>query len=114
MARSNLADTYLAPDKPYEWFSREFRATMETHISMLLRIGQTTLTVSESEGYHHRGDFYSLLTSRLIPAKYHWVILRMHKLNSPCDYDGKSFDLTIPNEDLVESIWDLYRTTSSI
>lgn len=111
MARQNLAGLYLASDLPAEWNSREFRAVIESNLYNLKTLNVSRFAIVDSEAYHYRGDFYSLLVKYNQPAKYHWIILRMHNLYSPVDFDGKAIDLTIPDEDYIQNIWDIYRTT---
>lgn len=114
MARDDLGMLFLNPDMPKEWYGSEFHGVIETHLAALRTNGSTIHTVSDSEGYHYRGDMYSLLTSRNILSKYHWIVLRVNKLYSPVDYDGKGFDLIVPNEESINMIWDLYRTSASV
>ena len=114
MARASLAEQFLGPDMPHEWYGRDFRNVIETQLGNLRTRGATVHAISESEGYHHRGDIYSLLTSRNVISKYHWIVMRVNKFYSPLAYDGSAFDLLIPNEDLINNIWDLYRTSASV
>lgn len=114
MAREDLASQFLLQDMPKEWWGRDFRNIIETHLPTLRVQGSTIHTITDSEGYHHTGDLYSLLTARNVISKYHWIVMRVNKFYSTLEYDGKAFDLIIPNEDAINMIWDLYRTTANV
>lgn len=93
------------------WYSNEFKSVIEDHLVRLRTRNSVSYPISTDEGYNHIGDFYSLLTSRNVISKYHWIILRVNNFTSPYKFMGESFDLIIPDEEFIESIYDNYRSS---
>lgn len=93
------------------WFNNEFKSIIEDHLVRLRTNNSVSYPISTDEGYNHVGDFYSLLTSRNQPAKFHWIIMRVNKFTCPYKYMGEAFDLIIPDEDLIENLYDSYRSS---
>lgn len=110
MALPSLTESML-DTVPALWYSSDFKSVIEDHLVRLRTRSSVSYPISIDEGRQHVGDFYSLLTSRNIVSKYHWIILRVNNLTTPYKYSGESFDLIIPDQDFIETIYDNYRSS---
>ena len=96
---------------PAAFYSDDFRVTLHSHIPKLKSSTETTtLNVEPLEGYKYVGDFYGLLQYKNIPMHYHWLIMMMNGMISPCDYDGETLTFILPNFMEVERIYTTYRS----
>lgn len=110
MALASLTEI-MSDTVPALWYSSDFRSVIEDHLVRLRTRNSVSYPISTDEGRQHVGDFYSLLTSRNLVSKYHWIILRVNKHTCPYKYSGESFDLIIPDQDFIETIYDNYRSS---
>lgn len=110
MASPSLTE-YMSDPVPAIWYSNDFKAVIEDHLIRLRERNSVTYPISTDEGFPHKGDLYSLFTTRNIASKYHWIIMRLNGYTCPYHYKGEAFDLVIPDEDFIESIYDSYRNS---
>lgn len=111
MQRTSLAAS-LASNEPNEWNSADFRSVIEYHLPYLRNTALAPIPISADVGYHSRGDFYQLLINKGVTERLHWIILRMNGFVNPLHYDGVAMDILIPNEEAIDYVWNMYRTTS--
>lgn len=110
MASPSLTE-FMNDTVPEIWYSPDFKSVVEDHLIRLRERKSTAFPISIDEGFPHKGDLYSLFTTRNIPSKYHWIIMRINGFTSPYHYNGEAFDLIIPDDDFIDSIYDSYRTS---
>lgn len=100
-----------APCGPAEFYTDSFRVTLHSHIPQLKASKNvTTLQVEPLEGYKYVGDFYGLLQFKDVPMQYHWLVMMMNGMISPCDYDGEKLIFILPNYKEVDRIFTTYKS----
>lgn len=68
------------------WFDPTFKSVLEDHMSYLRNHPNTQVKLLEPNlVIKYRFDLYSLLNECNIEPKYHWLLMRMNKINSPID-----------------------------
>jgi len=94
-------------------YSLEFRSVLEDHMTYLRSHQDTTLlTLEPNEAAKWRSDLFGILTTKQVPAKYHWVIMRANSMLSPTDFNEETTTLIIPSYSEVDKIQRIHQTRS--
>lgn len=111
MALSLFSKITLATEDNGRNFSQSWMRTLETLLPLMRsRSDSNFLQVSPSEAIKYQGDFYGLLQSKNISARYFWVILRFNDMTSPVEYDGVRTLFDLPSYGYVDEQMRLYQT----
>ena len=103
----------MVDEGPALFYNPSFRATLETHLSLLREHKDTDfLTIESYPAHKYEYDFYGLLSFYKVEPKYHWLILRMNEMTSPPEYTSDITAILIPSNAVVGSIVQAYRTSN--
>lgn len=97
------------------YYDEEFRALIEAHLPYIRNDSRThEIVVDLAKTAVYRGDFYGFLTQVGISPEFHWVIMRLNRMNTPMQFDSSITTLLIPDESQIRMIEMQYRTTGYI
>lgn len=71
-----------------EYYSEEFRATLEKHIPYLMNGRVSTLHIESRLDVRFRNDFDGLLQSLGVPAEHWWICKRLNGFHRSDEYKG--------------------------
>lgn len=93
------------------FFQDSFRNELEKHLSVLRTDLQIQMIdVPPNIALRYNADFDGLMCYYKIPAKYHWVIMRINNMLSTFDYRPTMLTLLIPDFNFVEQLKTTFTT----
>jgi hypothetical protein len=108
-------DNLMADDGSVDYYDRDFRNTLEAHMSYLKGLDTTySVSVTEHQGVVYRGDLYGLLNELNIPLYCHWVIMRLNDFKSANEFNENYISILIPSESELESIRQSWKASQVI
>jgi hypothetical protein len=106
---------YAADPGPDIYYDDDFRAVLETYLTLLRTDRNTqTRTVQSSDARAYKGDFFGLLQNDTINKEYHWIIMRMNGFVSPGDTDETLASYIYPDLSLIERIRGSYMKQNNL
>jgi hypothetical protein len=97
------------------FYDPEFHVTMESHMPWLRQLASTTtITLLPIDSVKYDADLGGLLQKYNVPVCYHWIVMRMNKLNSPSEFNSTITSLLIPSGDAIESLRRVLATVYSV
>lgn len=97
------------------FYDQGFMNTLEDHMT-LLRSDPNTET-AEIEPYKaiiFEGDLFGLLSNMGLPRQYHWLTMRLNRMNSPTHLTRDMTSLNLPDRDRIERMKSLYSVQNKI
>lgn len=95
------------------YYSPGWYLLIESHLQWLLsRMDNRLLTVTDGDAYKFEADLSGLLLKSGIQTEYHWIIMRMNGYTSYTDYRVERTQLVVPDQQAIEQLVAVYRTTS--
>lgn len=76
----------LARQSEGMFYSPEFRAIVEDHLSILKTVGVTQQAIPLELYWQYEGNFYGYLTYLNIPQELHWLHLRVNGFDHPNEF----------------------------
>lgn len=96
---------------PAIYYHQPWLRTLESMMDLIHQDpGVNILSIEPTLGLRYQGDFYGLLVANQIPAKYHWIIMRLNNMTSPTEYTGEVLSIIVPGYDFVEDNLVVFRT----
>jgi hypothetical protein len=95
-----------------EFNTKEFRDVLEDHISILRGANSTTTArVTEIEAYRREGDFYGLLSTKLVKGGLNrWIHLRANNMHNSYEYDGNMTSFILLSSSDISKIQMRHKT----
>lgn len=88
-----------------------FLNVLQEHIPHLLATGRyRQITLEPNQALAHKGDFNALLVHLKIPFWHHLAALWMNAMVHPSQFDGRTLQILLPEQDGLVEIMRLYQT----
>jgi hypothetical protein len=105
VAKISAVENSVIDMGPDSYYTDQFRSVMEDHMTYLRNHPNTAIqAVLPNEADQWKGDFFGLLSAKNIPAKLHWIVMRMNNYTSPLKPDENLIAFMIPDPTVVEQI----------
>lgn len=97
------------------YYSTELRNIFEDHLSYFRNNNEfTILNIEPAIAYKYEGDLFGLLSYYNVPFEYHWLVMRINKMNNPNQNSSTLNNVLIPNRTTVERIKNIHMTKNRI
>jgi hypothetical protein len=99
-------------ESPDEYtLTEDYRAFIESVRTYIKTAPSTrTLIIASDVGYVYRGNLTAFLLDQGVPLEDHYVLLRVNDLSDMTAFDEKTTTLLAPDQMLVASLKQAYRT----
>ena len=93
------------------YYDKDFLILIESYLTHLRNSTKVTfVNVNDAKNYKYVGDFYGLLNEFRIDKKYHYIVLRINKLNNSGDYKGNLDIIILPDFTEIEQMKNVLLT----
>lgn len=96
---------------PSVYYSPQWHRLMETHLRWFReRVQMRVVQVNDQLVYKYEGDLFGLLNHLGLDDQYHWLIMRINRMNSPLEFGVRFNQLSIPPVDQVDRLMAIFKT----
>lgn len=114
MKRTSVVNEMHNPG-PGVYYQLGFRKMIEDHLTWLRNHEKTNvINIAAKDALRYHGDFFGLLSFLEIPAKFHWILMRLNGYEGPRQYDHEDMALLIIDDKVMSDLERKYQTLDRI